>query len=156
MAIYPNIMTSEVSPNKDNLTTVFIGNNTQCVAMQHDNDMFFAGHTTMATLQNWLSGEIPFRLHNMIVNAINNRTRERNFSRLNEQLASGEITELEFNEAISEHSDKYVIRCDIKPTEWDLKMASILAPDLLDVSDTDDLAVLFSFDEAEIRKYITK
>ncbi len=99
-------------------------------------------------------GEIPQRFIDLVVNAINNRTRERNFSRLGEQLASGEITEEEYERALDENEDDYVIKCDVKPSEMDIKMAASLAPKIMDLEDTDDLAVLFSFDESEIRHYL--
>ena len=99
-------------------------------------------------------GEIPQKLIELAVRAINNRTRERNFSRLGEQLASGEITEEDYDCAIDEHEEEYVIKCDIKPSEMDIKMAATLAPQIMDVEDIDDLAVLFSFDESVIRQYL--
>lgn len=99
-------------------------------------------------------GDIPQRIVDLMVKAINNRTRERNFTRLSEQLALGEISEDEFNRAIDEREEEYVIKCDIKPSEMDMKVAAYLAPQLMDVEDTDDLAVLFSFDEMVIRQFL--
>ncbi len=130
--------------------------NTQYVAMKRDDDVYFAGHSNLPSLRDWVDGAIPRRFVELVTNAINNRTRERNFSRLNERLASGDITEDEFAKAISERENEFVIQCNIKPTEWDIKAAAFLAENLLDVSDTDDLAVLFSFDESELKKHILK
>ena len=132
----------------------FRGADTQYVAVCKENETYFAGHTTKGILSSWIMGEIPQRFIDLVVNAINNRTRERNFSRLGEQLASGEITEEEYERALDENEDDYVIKCDVKPSEMDIKMAASLAPKIMDLEDTDDLAVLFSFDESEIRHYL--
>lgn len=149
--------TSATSTVGDSVSYSFYADaNTQYVAMKKDEDVYFTGHSNLPTLQSWLDGSIPRRFIELVTNAINNRTRERNFSRLNEQLASGDISEEDFDKAISEREDEFVIQCNIKPTEWDIKAASLLAENLLDVSDTDDLSVLFSFDDNEVRKYILK
>lgn len=129
---------------------------TQYVAVQNNEDTFFAGHTTNGVLSNWIMGEIPQRIVDLAINAINNRTKERNFSRLGEKLALGEISEAEYDSLLQENEDEYVIKCNIKPSELDLKYAVLLAPKVMDVNDTDDLAVLFSFDESEIRRYLEK
>lgn len=147
--------TSATSTVGDSVSYSFYADaNTQYVAMKRDEDIYFTGHSNLPSLQNWMDGSIPRRFVELVTNAINNRTRERNFSRLNERLASGDITEDEFDKAISERENEFVIQCNIKPTEWDMKAAALLAENLLDVTDTDDLAVLFSFDENEMKKYI--
>lgn len=149
--------TSATSTVGDSVSYSFYADaDTQYVAMKKDEDVYFTGHSNHPTLQNWLDGSIPRRFIELVTNAINNRTRERNFSRLNEQLASGDISDEDFDKAISERENEFVIQCNIKPTEWDIKAASLLAENILDVSDTDDLSVLFSFDENEVKKYILK
>lgn len=134
----------------------YIGRDTQYIAVRNQEDTFFAGHTTKGVLSSWIMGDIPQRVVELAINAINNRTKERNFSRLGEKLASGEISEEEYDRALHEHEDEYVIKCNIKPTEMDMRLAAHLAPKLMDIEDTDDLAVLFSFDESEIRHYLER
>ena len=99
-------------------------------------------------------GDVSQRIVDLAINAINNRTKERNFSRLGEKLALGEITEDEYDKVLLEHEDEFVIKCDIKPSELDMKYAVQLASKLMDVKDTDDLSVLFSFDESVIKHYL--
>lgn len=132
----------------------FIDRETQYVAIRNQEDTFFAGHTTKGVLSSWIMGDIPQRVIELAINAINNRTKERNFYKLGEKLALGEISEEEYDRALDEHEDKYVIKCDIKPSDMDIKVAIHLAPRIMDVEDTDDLAVLFSFDESAIRDYL--
>lgn len=132
----------------------YSGTDTHYVALKNDNHVYFQGHTSYSVLVDLLSGDSVNRFRNLAIRAINNRTRERNFSRLSEMLASGDITEQVYEESLEKDADKYIITCDIKPTEQDIKMASSLATELMDVEDTDDIAVLFSFEESEIRKFI--
>lgn len=134
----------------------YVDAETQYVALRGKDDMYFAGKTSNYILQHWIDGSIPKRVMDLVATAINNRTRERNFAQLNEQLSNGEITEQEYDKTLEEHSDEYIIQCNSKPSELDIRFATQLAPDLMGVNDTDDLAVLFSFDENEIRKYISK
>lgn len=134
----------------------YFGRDTQYIAVRNQEDTFFAGHTTKGVLSSWIMGDIPQRTVELAINAINNRTRERNFSRLGEKLASGEISEDEYDRTLQEHEDEYVIKCNIKPSEMDMRLAAHLAPRLMDVDDTDDLAVLFSFDESEIRRFLER
>lgn len=134
----------------------YISHDTQYIAVRNQEDTYFAGHTTKGVLSSWIMGDIPQRVVELAISAINNRTKERNFSRLGEKLASGEISEEEYDRALQEHEDEYVIKCNIKPTEMDMRLAAHLAPKLMDVEDTDDLAVLFSFDESEIRHYLER
>ncbi len=156
LSVYHNAVSYQPQSSGDESYSVFEyqAADTQYVAIRNQQETFFAGHTTKGVLSSWIMGEIPQKLIELAVRAINNRTRERNFSRLGEQLASGEITEEDYDCAIDEHEEEYVIKCDIKPSEMDIKMAATLAPQIMDVEDIDDLAVLFSFDESVIRQYL--
>lgn len=149
------IVNPSVDSGEQAVTVVsYTGSDTQYVAVRNDEDVYFQGHTSCRILVDLLSGESISRFRNLAIRAINNRTRERNFARLCDKLSSGEIDDRTYESLLEEDSDEYIIKCDVKPTEQDLKMAASLAPDLMDVSDTDDLAILFSFDETEIRKFI--
>lgn len=156
LSVFANaVLNQSQSVGDDSISVLeYRGDDTQYVAITNQHDTYFAGHTTKGVLSSWIMGDIPQRIVDLMVKAINNRTRERNFNRLSEQLASGEITEEEFDRAIDENEDEYVIKCDIKPSEMDMKVAAYLAPQLMGVEDTDDLAVLFSFDEMVIRQFL--
>lgn len=134
----------------------YISHDTQYIALKKENEVYFNGHTSYSVLMDFLSGDTYRRFRELAITAINNRTRERNFARLNEMLSLGEISDETYDKIIDDNEDDYVVKCDIKPTEQDLKMVSTLLPDLKDVVDTDDLAVLFSFDESEVRKFIER
>lgn len=156
MKLYSNAVIFQPLSAGDETCTVFEyrGAETQYIAVCNQEDTYFAGHTTKGVLSSWIMGDIPQRIIELAVNAINNRTRERNFFRLGEQLALGEISEEEYDRTLDLNEDEYVIKCDIKPSEMDMIVASHLAPRIMDVEDTDDLAVLFSFDETVIRNYL--
>ena len=138
----------------ESFSVLYMDKDTQYVAVRNHEDTYFAGHTTKGVLSSWIMGEVPQRIVDLAINAINNRTKERNFFRLGEKLALGEITEDEYDNTLLEHEDEYVIKCDIKPSELDMKYAVQLASRLMDVNDTDDLSVLFSFDESAIKHYL--
>lgn len=149
------VIDSPHSTGEDDYSVIeYNGADTQYYAICKEGNTVFAGHTTDSALTGWVMGEIPQRVMELATNAINNRTRERNFFRLSEQLSSGEITEDEYDRELDEHEDEYIIKCTIKPCMLDLKIAASLAPHLMDVEDTDDLSVLFSFDESVIRHYL--
>lgn len=149
------IVESPLSTAGDDFSVIeYNGADTQYYAICKEGNTVFAGHTTDSALTGWVMGEIPQRLLELSASAINNRTRERNFFRLSEQLSSGEISEDEYERELDEREDEYVIKCNVRPSVLDLKIAASLAPHLMDVEDTDDLAVLFSFEEAAIRRYL--
>lgn len=138
----------------ESYSVLYMDKDTQYVAVRNQEDTYFAGHTTKGVLSSWIMGDVSQRIVDLAINAINNRTKERNFSRLGEKLALGEITEDEYDKVLLEHEDEFVIKCDIKPSELDMKYAVQLASKLMDVKDTDDLSVLFSFDESVIKHYL--
>ena len=156
MKLFNNAMAYQpLSSGTDTYSVLeYMSSETQYIAIQNQEDTYFAGHTTKGVLSSWSMGDIPQRVIELAVKAINNRTRERNFYRLSEQLASGEISEEEYDRTLDEHEDEYVIKCEVKPSEMDMKVAAHLASRIMDVEDTDDLAVLFSFDESEMRKIL--
>ena len=53
----------------------------------------------------------------MLVDAVNNRTRERNYYQLYSRMLDNEISEEEFDRAIDENPDEYVISNDKVPSE---------------------------------------
>lgn len=90
----------------------------------------------------------------LLIRAINNRTRERNYFRLYCQLLEKEIPEDYFNEEIDKHEDDYVTSSDQEATKEDLQFALDVSPEIKDVEDASDMIDLFSFSDSSIQKYI--
>lgn len=141
--------------DKDVMVNEYVGHDgTRMLSYHTGANTYFAGYTRNDTIKGWLNGDIPNRIVDLAVRAINNRTRERNVARLGESFALGEISDEEYDRIIDENEDNYIIKCNAIPTETELKIASYMASKLMDVNDTDDLAVLFSFDESSIKNYL--
>lgn len=129
----------------------------QYFAMRDDEETTVIGRfKNQSSVWSIFSDELPKRVFKLAIDAINNRTRERNFARLNGNLALGIISEEEFDEELISNEDKYVVKCDKKPTELEIKASLQLASEVMDVNDTDDLSVLFSFDETALSSYLIK
>lgn len=129
----------------------------QYFAMRDDEETtVISRFKNQSSVWNIITGELPRRIIGLAVQAINNRTRERNFARLNSNLAMGIISEKEFDEELSNNEDKYVVKCDKMPTEPEIKASLQLASEIMDVNDTDDLSVLFSFNESALSQYLIK
>ena len=94
------------------------------------------------------------RASQLLVRAVNNRTRERNYFRKYCELLEEEITEEEFDQEIEEHEDEYVISNTEEANMDDIRLALALCPYLKDVNDVDAMADIFSFNECSIRKSI--
>ena len=89
----------------------------------------------------------------MLIDAVNNRTRERNYWRLYCRLLENEITEDEFNREIDGNSDEYVISTDKIPTEQEFRDAVFLSDHIKDIETTGDVESLFSFRSDVCNKY---
>ena len=87
---------------------------------------------------------------NMLIRAINNRTRERNYANICLQLAEGEITEEEFEEEIMNNEDRYVISFEDNTPDEEIVIASRLTRNILDVDTEDDFRELFSISSASM------
>ena len=88
----------------------------------------------------------------MLIKAVNNRTRERNYFKKLVELFQNEITEDEFDREIEEHEDEYVVNTDEKPTREDIILACEVVKRIKDVKDVDDFSALFSFNQESIIK----
>ena len=87
---------------------------------------------------------------NMLIRAINNRTRERNYANICLRLAEGEITEEEFEEEIMNNEDRYVISFEDNTPDEEIVIASRLTRNILDVDTEDDFRELFSISSASM------
>lgn len=90
----------------------------------------------------------------LLLTAVNNRTRERNYFQLYSRLLDNEITEDEFDAEIDDHPDLYVVDTSVVPTKYDLTEAGKLAKCILCVDTPDDFLSLFSFSEDEAVKHL--
>ncbi len=91
------------------------------------------------------------RMSQLLIRAVNNRTRERNYFRLYNQLLENEITEDAFDREIEEKEDDYVVSNHEDADQTDIEIALSLCP-YLNVKDVDEMADLFSFSDSSIRK----
>lgn len=94
-----------------------------------------------------LAEEICKKNIDLLIRAVNNRTRERNYYKLYSELLEGELSEEEFENELEMNSDKYVITPDIRPSMIEFQEAVLLAREIMDVESTGGLETLFSFDE---------
>lgn len=88
----------------------------------------------------------------MLVEAVNNRTRQRNYFRLYSELLDGQITDAEFERTLHENEDEYVLQEQSIPTKEDAVLALDLSRGIKDIATTEDLALLFSFDVDSLEK----
>lgn len=96
------------------------------------------------------------RMSQLLIRAVNNRTRERNYFRKYTELLEGDITEEEFDREIEEHEDDYVVSNNEDADAEDIKIAMFLAQFLKDVDYADDMSDIFSFSNESVRKSIAK
>ena len=92
----------------------------------------------------------------MLIDAINNRTRERNYYQLYSRLLENEITEEEFDREIDNNSDDYVISTNKVPSEQEFHDAMIFADHIKGLETTGDIETLFSFRSKEFNDYCSK
>ena len=83
----------------------------------------------------------------LLLAAVNNRTRERNYYLLYSRLAGGEITEEEFDSLLENNPDDYVVTADVKPTVEEFEEAYALSAKIKDADTVGDIETLFSFEE---------
>lgn len=81
----------------------------------------------------------------LLLKAVDNRTKERDYFRLYCDLLDDSITEEDFDRNINEHMDEYVVKEDIDPDMDRLQIALELAKRIRNTDSVEDLASLFSF-----------
>ena len=132
-------------------------NNSQwhIVVQKRDTPSRFEAVVPTSTLQGIVTRIVHVdRLSELLIKAVNNRTRERNYFKKLVELFQGEVTEEEFDKAIEENEDDYVITADVTPSREDLMLACEAAKQIKDVRDLDDFAALFSFNPESTIKEI--
>ena len=92
----------------------------------------------------------------LLIRAINNRTRERNYFKLLSSLLENEISEEEFDQEIDQNEDEYVVSTDQKVDLNSLKFILSNYKRIKDVNDMDDLSALFSLDMEYVNSIIKR
>ena len=90
----------------------------------------------------------------LLIRAVNNRTRERNYFRKYCELLENQISDEDFDKEISEHEDDYVVPQEEYTDKEDWLIALRLAPMLKDTDYVDDIATLFSISQQPDQKLI--
>ena len=96
------------------------------------------------------------KMTNLLITAVNNRTRERNYFKKYVEMLEGVISDEELDKAIEDHEDEYVIPEDKEPTMEEIQCALEVASSLKDVYSVEDLESLFSFKPDSMQKCLTK
>ena len=129
------------------------GNQWHIVVQEHNEITHFEGVGPTASVQRIVTRIVHVdRLSELLIRAVNNRTRERNYFKKLVELFQDEITAEEFDKEIEENENEYVITTNEIPTHEDFVMACEIASHIKDVKDCDDLSALFSFNQDSIIK----
>ena len=119
------------------------------------NAVFFFGSYKGDSLTTFFNSFVPQKTIELLFQAVNNRTVERNYFRLYSQLLEGTITEDFFDQEIANNEDDYVIVTDKRPSFEDLRTALLLATKIKDINNSTDLSTAFSFSPDETDKLLT-
>lgn len=93
-----------------------------------------------------ITGKFASKALELLIIAVNNRTKERDYFRLYCDMLDGSITEDEFDKEIEENSKEYVVD-DFNITSKEIvELALRLSEHIKSVNSVDDLSSLFSFD----------
>jgi hypothetical protein len=108
-------------------------------------NIFFAGISQGSSVISRMVGADYAEMVELLTRAVNNRTRQRNFFRLQNNLLEGIISEDDFYKEIEEKEDEYVVEEKESPSPERLCHAMILSQGIKDVQNSEDLSTLFSF-----------
>ncbi len=134
-------------------TTVLKKGNGIVVSVSNERVTTFAG---VVRNEVFFVDGINGNIKELLVTAVNNRTRERNYFKKYVELLEGTISDDEFDKAIEDNEDDYVISEDKEPTLEDVQCVLEMAPELKDVDSVEDLASLFSFKPNSVQKCLMK
>lgn len=123
---------------------------TQMIAISDPNKTSFVGVSSNNEFFERFN-QLPITL---LTEAVNNRTRERNYFRLLSRLLSQEISENDFEKEIEENENLYVLASTIEPSRTQVALAYELSKDILSVDTPDDFLSLFSFSEEKTYKLL--
>lgn len=139
-------MTAKVTVTSDQelKTTAISGNGLVIALARNDRQTAFAGVAENSSIHGIIRTLSGIR-EKMLVHAVNNRTKERNYYQLYSRLLENEISDEEFDNELETNPDKYVISTDIVPTDDEFQDAILLSGYIMDTDTTGDIESLFSF-----------
>lgn len=114
----------------------------------------FCGLSQNNAIFDRLMGQRSERIYEMLIQAVNNRTVERDYFKLYCDLLDGVINDEEYDKIIESNPDKYVLSSDIVPTKDDLCLALDLVKKIHGVENSEDLASLFSYNSISVDKLL--
>ena len=129
-------------------------NSIKMVAIGDDRRTRFAGVVENGSIS--IIATESDRLNELLITAVNNRTRERNYFKKYAELLEGELSDEEFDREIDSNKDEYVVPAGKDADIRDIELAMQVTPRLKGVQSTDDFTALFSFSDTAIRKCITE
>ena len=137
--------------NSITISTV-VGNDMKITVATDGNYTAFAGVAKNNTFNIERSVD---RVGELLVRAVNNRTRERNFFRLYADMLEQNITEEEYSRQLEECQDEYVLPLPVEADMTDIETAVQLSRHIKGVESMDDFQSLFSFSDGSIHHAIT-
>lgn len=137
--------------NSITISTV-VSNDMKMTVVTDGNVTAFAGVAKNNTLNIERSVD---RVGALLLRAVNNRTRERNFFRLYTDLLEQNITEEEYSRQLEEQQDEYVLPLPVDADMTDIETAVQLSKHIKGVKSMDDFQSLFSFSDGSIHRAIT-
>lgn len=145
--------TSVVTVNAvENPAVRITGNGLDMIVLKTDTKTSFIGEVDNCILPKVIDVLNGTR-EKLLVEAVNNRTRERNYYRLYSQLLENQISDDDFDREIDEHPDEYVVSTDKCPTESEFYQAMLLSEHLKGTDTIGDIESLFSFKESVVLKH---
>lgn len=136
--------------------------NENCISMtvkRESADSRYEMHHTVSLSTNdgfrkVLSGEAYTEANEMLITAVNNRTKERDYFRLYCEMLDGTITEEEFMEILDNNEEDYIVDEDKEPSVSEISLALRLAKRLRGVESINDLSALFSYNPDSLEKTV--
>ncbi len=101
-----------------------------------------------------LTGRYADKALELLLVAVNNRTKERDYFRLYCDMLDGSITEKEFDNEIERNLKDYVVDNSCIPSREVAELALRLSEHIKSVSTIEDLNSLFSFDADKVNSFI--
>ena len=129
------------------------GSNVEMIAICNSGDMCLAVSATEGTITLESSAN---PLKELLIRAVNNRTRERNYFKKYCELLEGDLTDEQFDNEIDTHPDEYVVSTEASTNLNELELAVNLAKHLKGIESIDDFTALFSFSDDSVRKCISE
>lgn len=147
---------NKIEQPKYTITTITISNNQDDYQPANDNNYktFFGVTNDDHFIEKVIAGNIFTPVVEMLIEAVNNRTIDRDYFRLYSSFLSGGISEQEFCEEIDSHPEKYVLDGYINPTKEQITLALQLSQRIKEVANSEDISSLFSFNSCAVDKLL--